>query len=87
MSTGGGAPDAGGKGKKGGGKGKEVEGTASIWGMQKADKPDYTFQQRAEEVGSVALARHPSGRAAPAMVAAHHELLQEATTLLKRLRG
>ena len=92
MSTGGGAPDAGGKGKKGGGKGKEVEGTASILGMKKADKPDYTSHHRAEEVGSVVLASHPggegdSGRAAPAMVAAHHELLPEATTLLKRLRG
>lgn len=47
MSTGGGAPDAGGKGKKGGGKGKEVEGIASTLGMKKADKPDYTSQQRA----------------------------------------
>ena len=86
MATGGGAPDAGGKGKKGGGKGKDGEGAPPAPALKKADKPEDT----SKGVGSEAPASHPGGEGdsgrAPA-VAAHQELLQEATTLLKTLRG
>ena len=87
MTTGGGTPDAGGKGKKGGGKGKDGEGAPPTPAVKKADKPEDT----SKGVCSDAPASHPGGegdlgRAAPA-VAAHQELLQEATTLLKTLRG